>query len=109
MGWLLAPTDCLHRISRASCVNLNRHSSPCCKPKVLRGSRSPRSGWAKTFFSAGTRTPKPRSLKLAQSRGAFTLAELQILVAQNRIAPLSDDELRKSHRIKRTFDARIAK
>jgi hypothetical protein len=35
------------------------------------------------------------------------LDELRVLVAQNRIAPLSDDELRKVHHIKRTFGARI--
>src|SRR5262245_38746722 len=45
----------------------------------------------------------------AESWSIYTLAELQILVAQNRIAPLSDDELRKSHQIKRTFGARIVK
>src|SRR5262245_1130818 len=44
-----------------------------------------------------------------ESCSISTLAQLQILVTQNRSAPLSDDELRKSHRIKRTFDARIAK
>jgi hypothetical protein len=39
--------------------------------------------------------------------GIYTLDELRILVAQNRVAPLSDDELRKIHQIKRTFGARI--
>jgi hypothetical protein len=39
----------------------------------------------------------------------YTLDELQILVAQNRIAPFSDDELRKVHEIKRTFGARNPK
>ena len=43
----------------------------------------------------------------AEEWGIYTLAELQILVAQNRVAPLSDAELRKVHDIKRTFDARI--
>ena len=37
----------------------------------------------------------------------FTHDELRILVAQNRAAPLSDDQLRKLHQIKRTFGARI--
>jgi hypothetical protein len=37
----------------------------------------------------------------------YTKDELRILVAQNRVAPLSDDELRKVHQIKRTFGARI--
>jgi hypothetical protein len=34
--------------------------------------------------------------------------ELRILVAQNRIKPLTQAELRKIHKIKRTFGARIA-
>ena len=34
--------------------------------------------------------------------------ELRILVAQNRVAPLTDAELRKLPDIKRTFGARIA-
>ena len=40
--------------------------------------------------------------------GIYTRAELQSLVGQNRVAPLSDNELRKVHQIKRTFGARIA-
>ena len=39
----------------------------------------------------------------------YTKAELRTLCAQNRIAPLSDTELRKAHEIKRTFNARFAK
>jgi hypothetical protein len=38
-----------------------------------------------------------------------TKDELRILVAQNRVAPLSPDELRKVYQIKRTFSGRIAK
>jgi hypothetical protein len=38
----------------------------------------------------------------------YTRDELRILVAQNRVAPLTDAELRKLHDIKRTFGARIA-
>lgn len=38
----------------------------------------------------------------------YTRDELRILVAQNRVAPLSDAELRKLHEIKRTFNAEIA-
>jgi hypothetical protein len=38
----------------------------------------------------------------------YTKEELRILVAQNRVAPLSNAELRKLHNIKRTFGARIA-
>jgi hypothetical protein len=37
----------------------------------------------------------------------YTKDELRILVAQNRIAPLTPAELRKVHEIKRTFNARI--
>jgi hypothetical protein len=44
----------------------------------------------------------------AEPWSVYTRPELQILVAQNRIAPLTDTELRKVHEVKRTFDARIA-
>jgi hypothetical protein len=44
----------------------------------------------------------------AEPWSIYTRAELQILVAQNRVAPISDDELRKMHTIKRTFSAKIA-
>jgi hypothetical protein len=44
----------------------------------------------------------------AEPWSVYTRAELQILVAQNRVAPLSDDELRKVHQIKRTFGWGIA-
>jgi hypothetical protein len=37
----------------------------------------------------------------------YTRAELRVLVAQNRIAPISAAELRKVHEIKRTFPGRI--
>jgi hypothetical protein len=39
----------------------------------------------------------------------YTKDELRVLVAQNRIAPLSQAELRKVHEIKRTFRGRIAR
>jgi antirestriction protein len=39
----------------------------------------------------------------------YTKEELRVLVAQNRVAPLSIAELRKVHEIKRTFNGRIAK
>lgn len=45
----------------------------------------------------------------AEPWSVYTLDELQVLVAQNRVAPLSDTELRKVHTLKQTFDARIAK
>jgi len=37
----------------------------------------------------------------------YTRAELRVLVAQNRVAPLTADELRKVHEIKRTFHGTI--
>jgi hypothetical protein len=37
----------------------------------------------------------------------YTKDELRVLVAQNRVAPFSRDELRKVHELKRTFNARI--
>ena len=43
----------------------------------------------------------------ADSFSVYTKDELRILVAQNRIAPLSQVELRKLHEIKRTFHARV--
>jgi pyrroloquinoline quinone (PQQ) biosynthesis protein C len=39
----------------------------------------------------------------------YTKNEVRILLANNRVAPLSPDELRKVHEIKRTFNGRIAK
>ena len=39
----------------------------------------------------------------------YTKAELSTLCAQNRIAPISSDELRKLHELKRTFQGRITK
>jgi len=44
----------------------------------------------------------------AEPWSVYTRAELQILVARNRIMPLTQAELRKVHEIKRTFGARIA-
>ena len=44
----------------------------------------------------------------AEPWSVYTRDELQILVAQNRIKPLTQAELTKVHDIKRTFDARIA-
>lgn len=37
----------------------------------------------------------------------YTKSELRTLCAQNRVAPLSDAELRKMHEIHKTFHARI--
>jgi hypothetical protein len=43
----------------------------------------------------------------AEPFSIYTRDELRILVAQNRVAPLTDAELRKLHDIKQTFGARI--
>ena len=43
----------------------------------------------------------------AEEWSIYTKDELRVLVAQNRIAPLTPFELRKVHEIKRTFHARI--
>ena len=43
----------------------------------------------------------------AEPWSVYTRDELRILVAQNRIKPLTEAELRKVHDIKRTFGARI--
>ena len=45
----------------------------------------------------------------AEEWSIYTKDELRVLVAQNRIAPLSPHELRQVHQIKRTFNGRIAK
>jgi hypothetical protein len=45
----------------------------------------------------------------AEEWSIYTKDELRVLVAQNRVAPLSADELLKVHEIKRTFNGRIAK
>ena len=39
----------------------------------------------------------------------YTKDELRVLVAQNRVAPISIAELRKVHEIKRTFFGRITR
>ena len=44
----------------------------------------------------------------ADSFAIYTKRELPVLIAQNRVAPFTDDELRKVHEIKRTFNGRIA-
>jgi hypothetical protein len=44
----------------------------------------------------------------AEPWGIYPRNELQVLVLQNRIKPLTQAELRKVHEIKRTFGARIA-
>jgi len=44
----------------------------------------------------------------AEPWSIYILDELQILLAQNRIKPLTQAELRKVHTLKRTIGARIA-
>jgi hypothetical protein len=44
----------------------------------------------------------------AEEWSIYTKDELRVLVAQNRVAPLSIAELRKVHEIKRTFSGRIS-
>jgi hypothetical protein len=39
----------------------------------------------------------------------YTFDELRILLEQNRVAPLSDAELRKVHEIKRTFNGTVTR
>jgi hypothetical protein len=45
----------------------------------------------------------------AEPWSIYTKNELRVLVAQNRVAPLTAAELRKVHEIKRAFDGRITK
>jgi hypothetical protein len=44
----------------------------------------------------------------AEEWSIYTKDELRVLVAQNRVAPLSIQELRRVHEIKRTFSGRIS-
>jgi hypothetical protein len=59
------------------------------------------------FFCEDERTKEALVEAGAEPWSVYTRAELQILVTQNRVAPLTDTELRKVHQIKRTFNARI--
>ena len=61
------------------------------------------------FFCADDDTRDALIQAGASEWSIYTRAELQILCEQNRVAPLSPDELRKVHEIKRTFNGRIAK
>ena len=60
------------------------------------------------FFCQDQRTKAALIDAGASEWSIYTKDELRILVAQNRIAPLSDAELRKIHDIKRTFNARYS-
>ena len=62
---------------------------------------------ATIFFCADEDTKTALVQAGADCWSIYTKDELRVLVAQNRVAPLSPDELCKVHDIKRTFDARI--
>ena len=61
------------------------------------------------FFCADEDTKAALVQAGASEWSIYTRAELRILCEQNRVAPLSPDELRKVHEIKKTFHGRIAK
>lgn len=61
------------------------------------------------FFCADEDTRNALVEAGAEEWSIYTKNELRILVTHNRVAPLSADELRKVHEIKRTFHGRIAK
>jgi hypothetical protein len=60
------------------------------------------------FFCQDENTKEALVEAGAQLWSVYTRDELRILVAQNRLEPLTQAELRKIHDIKRTFGARIA-
>jgi hypothetical protein len=59
------------------------------------------------FFCADDDTRTALIEAGADEFSIYTRDELRVLVAQNRVAPFSPDELRKVHEIKRTLNARI--
>ena len=61
------------------------------------------------FFCADEDTKAALVQAGAEEWSIYTRSELRTLCEQNRVAPLSPDELRKVHEIKRTFNGRIAK
>jgi hypothetical protein len=61
------------------------------------------------FFSEDEATKAALVQAGAEEWSIYTRSELRILREQNRVAPLSPDELRKVHEIKRTFNGRISK
>ena len=61
------------------------------------------------FFCADEHTKAALLKAGADEFGIYTRSELQTLCQANRVAPLSPDELRKVHEIRRTFNGRIAK
>ena len=60
------------------------------------------------FFCEDEPTKKALIEAGAEPWSVYTRDELRVLVAQNRVAPLSHAELRKVHEIKRTFVGKIA-
>lgn len=85
-------------LSKGVCFPCSNSPSSWCflKPSAKRSSSREDEDTKTALIEAGT---EPWSI--------YTLDELQILVAQNRIAPLSQDDLKKVHTLKRTFDAKI--
>ena len=61
------------------------------------------------FFCADEATKAALIEAGAEEWSIYTKDELRVLVAQNRVAPLSADEVRKVHEIKRTFHGRVTK
>jgi hypothetical protein len=59
-------------------------------------------------FGCGNESDYTNSGRVADEWSIYTKDELRILVAQNRVAPLSIAELRRVHEIKRTFSGRIS-
>jgi hypothetical protein len=59
------------------------------------------------FFCADESTKTFLVLSGASQSSIYTKAELQLLIEQNRVAPISADELCKLHEIKKTFNAKI--
>jgi hypothetical protein len=61
-----------------------------------------------TIFFCRDETTKAALMEAGASEWSiYTKAELRVLVANNRVAPLSPDELRKVHEIKRTFNGSL--
>jgi len=86
------------------------------KPQLLALLQAKRVTWIEVFserigetifFCEDENTKAALEEAGAEPWSIYTKAELRQLVQQNRIAPLSQAELRKLHEIKRTFDARI--
>jgi hypothetical protein len=61
------------------------------------------------FFCQDEQTRQALQEAGAEPFSIYTRDELRILCEQNRIAPISPQELAKLHNIKRTLGARIAK